>query len=85
MINSSPPSAAYMRQWIRSALVQIMASRLFGAEPLSEQVLYYCQNLTLWNTLQWYFSQNTNLFIHENASEIIVCEKGGQCVQGEMS
>ena len=28
-----PPSAAYMRQWIRSALVQIMAFRLFGANP----------------------------------------------------
>ena len=30
MINSSPPSAAYMRQLIKSALVQIMAWRLFG-------------------------------------------------------
>ena len=30
-INSSPPSVAYMRQWIRSALIQIMACRLFGA------------------------------------------------------
>ena len=38
-----PPSAAYMRQWIGSALVQIMACRLFGAKPLSESVLTYCQ------------------------------------------
>ena len=30
---SYPPSAAYMRQWIRSALVQTMACRLFGAKP----------------------------------------------------
>ena len=30
-VNSSPPSAAYMRQWIRSALVQIMACHLSGA------------------------------------------------------
>ena len=30
-INSSPPSAAYMRQWTGSALVQVMACRLFGA------------------------------------------------------
>ena len=30
-----PPSATYMRQWIGSALVQIMACRLFGAKPLS--------------------------------------------------
>ena len=41
-INSSPPSAAYMRQWIGSALVQIMACRLNGAKPLSEPMLEYC-------------------------------------------
>ena len=43
-VNSSPPSAAYMRQWIRSALVQIMACRLCGAKPLSEPMLEYCQS-----------------------------------------
>ena len=42
-INSSPPSAAYMRQWIGSALVQIMACRPFGAKPLSKQMLDYYQ------------------------------------------
>ena len=42
-INSSPPGAAYIRWWIRSALVQIMACRLFGAKPLSEPMLGYCQ------------------------------------------
>ena len=42
--NSSPPSAAYMHQWIGSALVQIMACRrLFGTKPLSKPVLGYCQ------------------------------------------
>ena len=41
--NSSPPSAAYMRQWIVSALVQIMACRLLGAKPLSKQMLAYRQ------------------------------------------
>ena len=41
--NSSPPSAAYMRQWVGSALIQIMACRLFGARPLSKQMLGYCQ------------------------------------------
>ena len=29
-INSSPPSAAYMRQWTESALVQVMACHLLG-------------------------------------------------------
>ena len=42
-INSSPPSAAYMRQWTVWALVQVMACRLFGAKPLPEPMLAYCQ------------------------------------------
>ena len=37
-----PPSVAYMHHWIGSALVQIMACRLIGAEPLSEPMLEYC-------------------------------------------
>ena len=42
-VNSSPPSSAYMRQWIGSALVQIMACCLFAAKPLPEPMLTYCQ------------------------------------------
>ena len=42
-LNSSPLSDAYMRQSIGSVLVQIMACRLFGAKPLSEPMLSYCQ------------------------------------------
>ena len=42
-LNSSPPSAEYMRQWIVSALVQIVACRLFGTMPLSKSMLGYCQ------------------------------------------
>ena len=42
-VYSSPPSAAYMRQWIKSALVQITACRLFGAKPLSKPMLDYFQ------------------------------------------
>ena len=42
-VNSSPPSAVYMRQRIGSALVQVMACRLFGAKPLPNLVLAYCQ------------------------------------------
>ena len=33
---SFPPSAACMRWWTGSTLVQMMACRLFGAKPLSE-------------------------------------------------
>ena len=43
VLNSSPPSAAYMCQWIGSALVQIMACRLFSTKPLSKPMLGYCQ------------------------------------------
>ena len=42
-IKSSPPRAAYIRQSIRSALVQIIAYRLFGTKPLPEPMLTYCQ------------------------------------------
>ena len=42
-INSSPPSATYMRQWSGPASVQIMTCRLFGAKPLPEPMLTYCQ------------------------------------------
>ena len=31
-------------------------------------------NCTIGNKIQWNFNQNTKLFIHENASENIVCE-----------
>ena len=33
-VSSSPPSAENMHQWIGSALVQIMACRLFAPKPL---------------------------------------------------
>ena len=33
-INLSPPTTTYMREWIKSALVQIMACRLFGSAGL---------------------------------------------------
>ena len=42
-INSYPPSAVYTRLWNGSALVQVMACRLFGAKPLLEPMLAYCQ------------------------------------------
>ena len=43
LFNSSPPSAAYMRQLPRSELVQVMACRLFGAKPLSKPMLDHYQ------------------------------------------
>ena len=43
IVNSSPPSATYMHQWTGSALVKVMDCRLFGAMPISEPILPYCQ------------------------------------------
>ena len=39
----TPPYAAYMRRWIGSELVQIMACRLFVGKPLPKAMLSYCQ------------------------------------------
>ena len=43
-INSSPPSAAYMRQRIGTTLVQIMACRLSGLKPLPKP-MFGCSQL----------------------------------------
>ena len=72
--DNKPPSAAYMRQWIGSALVQVMASRLLGAKPLSKPVLGYCQ-LDPWEQTSVKFELKIFSFI--NIHEIlfkIVCE-----------
>ena len=50
-----------------------MACRLFGAKPLSQPMLGYCQ-LNPQEQLQWNYNQNTEIFIEENAFENIVCE-----------
>ena len=72
-MNSSPPSAAYMRQWIGSALVQIMACRLSAPSHYLNQC-WIIVNWTFGDRLQWNFDKNTNFFIHKNASENIVCK-----------
>ena len=41
-VKSSPLSAAYMRQWTRTALVQVIACRLLSPKPLPEPILDYC-------------------------------------------
>ena len=72
--HSSPPIAAYMPQWIGSALVQIM----FVAYSTPSHHLNPSRvivNCTLSNKLQWKFSQNTKLFIHEIASECVISKK----------
>ena len=75
-INSSPLSAAYMHQWTGSALVQIMACHLFGAN-ISHHYLNRCSHIVNWSLMnkpQWNFNQNTTFFIDENAFQNAVCE-----------
>ena len=50
-----------------------MACRLFGAKPLPEPTLTYCQP-ALRNKLQWNWNPNTNIFIQENVYENVVGE-----------
>ena len=71
-----PPTDAYMRQPIGSALVQIMACRLVGAKPLSKPMLVYYE-LDPQEQTSVIFCQHIKLFIHENASQNIVCEMTG--------
>ena len=71
VVNSSPPSAAYMHQWTGSALVQTMCARgqaitwtnagLLSIGPLSDK-------------FQWNSNRNTEVFINENAFESVVCK-----------
>ena len=84
MFNSFPPSAAYMRQWIDSTFVQIMACHLFGTKPLSDQMLLNV-NWTPGNKFQWNLNRNSIIFIQENALENVVCTNGSHFIQGEMS
>ena len=62
VVNSSPLSAAYMRQWIGSALVKIMNCSIFGAKSSSNQC-WVVVNSTLGNKPRRNFDQNTKLYL----------------------
>ena len=73
LLNSPPPIATYIRQWIGSALVQLQACRLFGAKDYLNQC-WIIVSWTLGNKRQWKSSQNTKTFHSQKASENDVCE-----------
>ena len=50
-----------------------MACHLFGAKPLPEPVVTYCQ-LDHWEQISVKFNWNFKLFIQENAFEYVICE-----------
>ena len=60
-VNSCPPKAAYMRQCIGSALVQVMAWRWTGNKPLPEPKLPYCQ-LNSWEQISVKFKSKSFSF-----------------------
>ena len=62
-----------MRQWIGSALVEIMACRLFDAKPLSQPLLGYYQ-LDSKEQTSVEFCHKANFLIQENTFENVVCE-----------
>ena len=85
LLNSSPSCASYMRQWIGSVLVQMMACRQFSAKPLSKAMLEYCYLDHQGQKIQWNCNRNVNIFILENAFGNGVCEMASifswpQCV-----
>ena len=75
--NFSPLSAAYVSQWIGSALVQIMVCRLFGAKPLCKPLLQQWRH-----KLQWNVNRNSYICIQGNAFENDVCEMGAILFRG---
>ena len=77
-VNSSP-SAAHMRQWTESSLVQVMSCRLFGAKPSPGPMLTYCQ-LDSREQILMKFEPELIILIQENAIENIVCQNGGHFV-----
>ena len=84
IVNSSPPSAAYMHQWAGSSLVQVKACRLFGAKPLPEPMLTYCQ-IDSWEQILVKFKWEFYHFHSRKCIWNVVCQNGGHFVQGEMS
>ena len=77
-MNSSSPSAAYMRHWIGSPSATIMACHLLGAKPHLNQ----CWVIVIWtltNKRQW---NSDKKIIRENASEKIVCQMAAILFRG---
>ena len=62
MIKILRPSDAYMPQWTRSSLVQLMAWHLFDPKPLPEPMMTYSQ-LGIWKHTSGILNENTKYFI----------------------
>ena len=80
VFNSYPPCAAYMRQWIGSALIPVKACRLAMSPCNGLAPSYYlnqCCIIVNWitrNNIMWNLNRNSYISIQEKASENIACE-----------
>ena len=79
-----PPSATYMRQWPGSALVQIMACRLFGAKPLPQPVLTY-QQLDPYEPISLKFKSQFKHYYSRKCIRRCRLRNGSYFVQEDMS
>ena len=77
----TPLSAAYTRQWTGSTLVQVMASRLFGAKPLPEPMVAFCQ-LDPWEQISVKFESE---FYHCHPRKCLLSEWRPFCPGGDES
>ena len=84
LINSSPPRAAYKCQWTVSALVQIMACRLYGTKPLSEPMLDHYQ-LDPWeqSSVKFFLIKIQNFSFMKMHVKISSVEWGPFCPEGD--
>ena len=71
-INSLRPSDAYMRQWSNHRwFIWWLVAWSAPSHYLNQW--WIIVNWTLGNKFQWNFNRNSNIFIHENAFENVVC------------
>ena len=82
-VDSTPSSAAYIHQWIGSAVVQIIACHLFGAKPSSKPMLGYYQ-LEPKEQTSVKFKHNANFSFKRMHLKISPAE-WRPCCPGEMS
>ena len=76
--DKSFPQLAFMRHWIGSSLVHVMACRLFGAKPLPEPMMAYVAIKPLGISVN--FCRKQNICNDKIAFENVVCQSGGQLV-----
>ena len=78
--NSRGIRSLFIRQWIGSTLVQIMACRLFGPKPLSEPTRTHCQLGHLVQTSVKFKSKYKKISFIKNTFEKMSCFNQGKWV-----